>query len=188
MFHLLPRGVLLSVFLVPWTAAAQGSASSLPDGRYRPADAADSRFRDLDLLLAGKADAQNTDPQKADDSASRLDLKASWKARREYERGYHLLLLDDLRGAAEHLTKAIAKYPKFVAAHNALGTAYLKLGEKEQAKSEFSRAIALDGKCLRSKCEQNHDLGYELLKRFAQIMNRRLDATRIQLLDLYATR
>jgi len=25
------------------------------------------------------------------------------------------------------------------------------------------RAIALDGKCLRGKCEGNHDLGYELL-------------------------
>src|SRR5208337_1333897 len=32
------------------------------------------------------------------------------------------------------------------------------------------RAIALDGKCLRTKCEENHDLGYEVLKRFAQIM------------------
>jgi hypothetical protein len=31
-------------------------------------------------------------------------------------------------------------------------------------------------------------LGYELLKRFAQIMNRRLDAALIQLLDVYATR
>ncbi|MGO4879385.1 MAG: cyclic nucleotide-binding domain-containing protein [Bryobacteraceae bacterium] len=49
-----------------------------------------------------------------------------------------------------------------------------------------TRVIALDGKCLRNKCEQNHDLGYELLKRFAQIMNSRLDATRMQLLDLYA--
>jgi CRP-like cAMP-binding protein len=49
-------------------------------------------------------------------------------------------------------------------------------------------AIALDGKCLRTKCEENHDLGYELLKRFAQIMNRRLDATRMQLLDVYAAR
>ncbi len=53
---------------------------------------------------------------------------------------------------------------------------------------EATRAIALDGKCLRNKCEQNHDLGYELLKRFAQIMNRRLDATRLQLLDVYAAR
>jgi CRP/FNR family cyclic AMP-dependent transcriptional regulator len=51
---------------------------------------------------------------------------------------------------------------------------------------EMTRAIALDGKCLRNKCEQNHHLGYELLKRFGQIMNRRLDAARIQLLDVYA--
>ncbi len=51
-----------------------------------------------------------------------------------------------------------------------------------------TRAIALDGKCLRNKCEQNHDLGYELLKRFSHILNRRLDATRIQLLDVYASR
>jgi CRP-like cAMP-binding protein len=51
-----------------------------------------------------------------------------------------------------------------------------------------TRAVALDGKCLRGKCEQNHDLGYELLKRFAQIMGRRLEATRLQLLDVYAAR
>jgi len=50
------------------------------------------------------------------------------------------------------------------------------------------RAIALDGKCLRTKCEQNHDLGYEVLKRFAQIMERRLEATRLQLLDIYAAK
>jgi CRP-like cAMP-binding protein len=51
-----------------------------------------------------------------------------------------------------------------------------------------TRAIALDGKCLRTKCEQNHDLGYEVLKRFAQIMERRLEATRLQILDVYAVR
>ena len=51
---------------------------------------------------------------------------------------------------------------------------------------EATRAIALDAKCLRAKCEQNHDLGYELLKRFSQNIYRRLDSTRLQLLDLYA--
>jgi CRP-like cAMP-binding protein len=53
--------------------------------------------------------------------------------------------------------------------------------------SELTRAIALDGKCLRKKCEQHHDLGYELLKRFADIMAQRLDATRLQLMDMYGT-
>jgi len=48
------------------------------------------------------------------------------------------------------------------------------------------RAIALDGKCLRTKCEENHDLGYAVLKRFAQIMEHRLEATRLQLLDVYS--
>lgn len=47
------------------------------------------------------------------------------------------------------------------------------------------RAIALDGSCLRNKCEADHDLGYELLKRFAYIVGQRLDATRVQLLDMY---
>jgi CRP/FNR family transcriptional regulator, cyclic AMP receptor protein len=50
------------------------------------------------------------------------------------------------------------------------------------------RAIALDGKCLRTKCEENHDLGYEVLKRFAGIMEQRLEATRLQLIDVYAAR
>jgi CRP-like cAMP-binding protein len=50
---------------------------------------------------------------------------------------------------------------------------------------ELTRAIALDGKCLRTKCEEDHDLGYEILKRFVHIIMERLQATRIQLLDLY---
>ncbi|HXV28035.1 MAG TPA: cyclic nucleotide-binding domain-containing protein [bacterium] len=47
--------------------------------------------------------------------------------------------------------------------------------------------LALDGKCLRKKCEEDTALGYEMMKRFAGIMTERLQATRMQLLDLYAT-
>jgi CRP-like cAMP-binding protein len=50
---------------------------------------------------------------------------------------------------------------------------------------DLTRAIALDGKCLRKKCEEDHHLGYALLKRFSEVLGQRLDATRIQLLDLY---
>src|SRR5215469_14300567 len=50
---------------------------------------------------------------------------------------------------------------------------------------EPTRAIALDGVCLRTKGEADHDLGYELVKRVAQIMMQRLQATRLQLLDVY---
>jgi CRP/FNR family cyclic AMP-dependent transcriptional regulator len=50
---------------------------------------------------------------------------------------------------------------------------------------ENTRAVALDGKCLRGKCEKNPDLGYELLKRLMVVFTERLEATRLQLLDLY---
>jgi CRP/FNR family cyclic AMP-dependent transcriptional regulator len=50
---------------------------------------------------------------------------------------------------------------------------------------ELTRAIALDGKCLRTKSEEDHNLGYELLKRFSKIIVERLEATRLQLLDVY---
>jgi CRP/FNR family cyclic AMP-dependent transcriptional regulator len=51
--------------------------------------------------------------------------------------------------------------------------------------SELTRALALDGKCLREKCEDDHDLGYELMKRFATVIAERLEATRLQLMDVY---
>ena len=50
---------------------------------------------------------------------------------------------------------------------------------------EPTTAIALDGKLLREKAEENHRLGYELLKRFSRIVVERLLATRLQLLDVY---
>jgi CRP-like cAMP-binding protein len=50
---------------------------------------------------------------------------------------------------------------------------------------DLTRVIALDGACLRGKCDADPKLGYELLKRFAYVMTERLQATRLQLLDMY---
>ncbi len=48
-------------------------------------------------------------------------------------------------------------------------------------------AIALDGTCLRGKCEADAELGYQLLKRVTTVMYQRLQSTRVRLLDLYGT-
>jgi CRP-like cAMP-binding protein len=48
------------------------------------------------------------------------------------------------------------------------------------------RALALDGVCLRGKCERDPAMGYELMRRFAQVVIRRLEATQWQMFDLYA--
>lgn len=50
---------------------------------------------------------------------------------------------------------------------------------------ELTRAIAMDAGCLRGKCEANHDLGYEVMKRLMPILVSRLQATRMQILDVY---
>ena len=47
------------------------------------------------------------------------------------------------------------------------------------------RATAFDGACLRGKCEEEPAFGYDLMKRFAQVMTERLQWTRLRLLDIY---
>jgi CRP/FNR family transcriptional regulator, cyclic AMP receptor protein len=54
--------------------------------------------------------------------------------------------------------------------------------------AELTRAIALDARCLRDKCEADHDMGYEILKRFLPALVQRLQATRLQMLDVYGRR
>ncbi|MFQ5450432.1 MAG: cyclic nucleotide-binding domain-containing protein [Nitrospinaceae bacterium] len=53
---------------------------------------------------------------------------------------------------------------------------------------DLTRAIALDGKCLRTKCLNDHNLGYELLMRIVPLIVDRLHAARIQLLDVYGVK
>ena len=48
-------------------------------------------------------------------------------------------------------------------------------------------ATALDGTCLRGKCEADAELGYALLKRVTDVMYQRLQSTRVRLLDLYGS-
>lgn len=47
------------------------------------------------------------------------------------------------------------------------------------------RAIAVDAACLRRKCEADHDLGYDMMKRFMPPLLKRLQDARLQALDLY---
>ena len=50
---------------------------------------------------------------------------------------------------------------------------------------EPTRVVAFDGACLRGKCEADHELGYQMMRRFAASVTERLQATRLQLLDVY---
>jgi VWFA-related protein len=115
-------------------------------------------------------------------SVSRLDLAAPKNARKEYEKGYLHLLRKEFQPAVDHLARAASIYPSFVAAHNALGVAYLNLGQNQQAHDEFARAVALDdhlpGSHLNLGCAQMQ------LQRYADAEESLKKASSIAPLDL----
>jgi len=49
----------------------------------------------------------------------------------------------------------------------------------------LTRVIGLDAACLRGKCEADHHLGYDMMKRFLPIVVKRLHDTQLQVLDVY---
>ena len=48
-----------------------------------------------------------------------------------------------------------------------------------------THTVRFDGAALRGRCTQEPGLGYELMRSFASVIVERLDATRLQLLDVY---
>ena len=50
---------------------------------------------------------------------------------------------------------------------------------------EDCSVVTFDGTCLRGKCEADHELGYQLMSRFAHNVIERLQSTRMQLIDVY---
>ena len=50
---------------------------------------------------------------------------------------------------------------------------------------ESCELVAFDGACLRGKSEADHELGYELMRRFAAVLVETLHATQLQLVDVY---
>ncbi len=52
---------------------------------------------------------------------------------------------------------------------------------------DLVRVVAFDGACLRGKCNDDHTLGFYLLNRFTPVMLERLQAARLQALDVYGS-
>lgn len=52
----------------------------------------------------------------------------------------------------------------------------------------LTRAVALDGAQVRTVCQENHEFGYELLKRCTMVFAERLHASRMQLLEVFQER
>ena len=50
---------------------------------------------------------------------------------------------------------------------------------------ELVRAVQFDASCLKKKCEDDPATGYDVMKRFAVILGKRIEAIHLQLMDIY---
>jgi len=48
--------------------------------------------------------------------------------------------------------------------------------------------VGLDAACVRGKCEQDPGFGYDIMRRFSQVMASRLEAMHLQLMNVYEYR
>jgi Ca-activated chloride channel homolog len=138
-------------------AVTLGLASSLAHAQIPYLNAGpDSSFANLDLVqtfldtankdLAKRADYKKQRLEMVESgTVSFLDLDAPNKAVAEYDQGTKLLRAQNAKEAIVHLQKAVADYPKFVLAYNALGMAYEDQNDP-RAKEQFETAAKLDQK------------------------------------------
>ena len=140
--------ILSAICVVALSDWAVGQMLSFPTssavGNSVGLDAIQSAQMDFNIFTVNSQNPSTTPLQGPNGAVSKLDMKAPGKAQREYGTGYQMLLRGDIEGAVQHLGQSLTFYPKFVAAHNALGTAYLNLNQNEQARNEFAKAVELD--------------------------------------------
>jgi tetratricopeptide (TPR) repeat protein len=77
-------------------------------------------------------------------SVAEMDSNVPSKARSEFERASALTREGKVDEAIDHLRKAVALYPHYLAAHNDLGALLLDLNRLDQAEEELRTALAID--------------------------------------------
>jgi Ca-activated chloride channel homolog len=142
---------VLSFFVLSTLAAGSAVAQSLPApgsqlgvGPQIDEAGAEIYMMDVMTLQAQRAEKMRQQQEQPSEGVSKLDLKAPSAAKKEYEKGRLALLHNDNNGAVDHLSRAVGIYPKFVAAYNALGSAYMELGTLDKARDQFQQATILD--------------------------------------------
>jgi CRP/FNR family cyclic AMP-dependent transcriptional regulator len=132
-------------------------------------------------------------------ASDRLELIAGCASNRVFEDGAYLLREGEPADAFYAIREGDVALETYVPQRGALTLETLHAGDVlgwswlvSPHRTTFdARAVgvvhtmAFDGRCLRGKCEQDHDLGYDVLMRFVTVIVERLQATRLQLLDVY---
>jgi Ca-activated chloride channel homolog len=131
---------LFAVLVGPMAAQRSGGA---PSGGQTGIDSASLQLSLFDLQ-ASQGHNRGDGLDSRSDAISKLDLKAPGKAKKDYEKGMEALWKKNFSDAVQSLSNATREYSSYVAAHDALGVAYMDLGQHEKARDEFQTAASLD--------------------------------------------
>ena len=122
------------------------------------------------------------------DSAMFVEFKPDEKIFREGDPANRFYLIESGRVALETSQKGEEpKMIQIIGVGDVLGWSWLfppYYWHFDARTLEPTTAIFFYGTRLREQCEDDHDLGYELMKRMSEIVIKRLQATRKQLLEL----
>jgi len=80
----------------------------------------------------------------ASGTVSAAELAIPVKARKELVKTSRLIDAGDFKQAEEHCRKALALYPAFPAAYNALGVIAGRQGDRDEARRQFLKAVEID--------------------------------------------
>lgn len=142
MFIRLSSFVTLFAILVG-SMSAQRSGGSPAGGSQTVIDSSSLQLSLFDLE-ASQGHSRSDGLESRTGAISKLDLKAPRKAKKDYEKGMEALWKKDFSAAVQYLLNATGTYSSYVAAHDALGVAYMDLGQHEKARDEFQTAATLD--------------------------------------------
>ncbi len=148
--------------------------------------------RGIDELLAGV-------PALADMAPAHLELIAGCGSIRSFEQGERLFKEGEPATTFYVLRHGRASLEIFVPGRGEVTVATVGPGDiagwswlvppyewhLDARALERGSAVEFDGECLRGKFDGDPALGYEVMKRFATVLLERLQATRLQLLDVY---
>lgn len=134
--------IMLFAVLVGLMAAQRSGGA--PSGGSQPGIDSASFQLSLFDLQASQGHNRSDGLDSRSDSISKLDLKAPRQAKKDYEKGMEALWKKNFSDAVQYLSNATGAYSSYVAAHDALGVAYMDLGQREKARDEFQTASSLD--------------------------------------------
>lgn len=104
----------------------------------------ESSHREYVAVKLKSASTTGTTPLNTDSTISASQLNVPEKARKEYYKGMDAVQKQDWKKAEEHLMKATHEYPNYDWAYNGLGVAYMNMGDKDQARTAFKRAVEIN--------------------------------------------